>query len=76
MEEKAVVVDARYKFCPGPLIEVSKAVKNAKPGQIIKLLATDPAAPSDVKAWAERVGHKFLGASKREGFYEIELEVG
>ncbi|MBS7658625.1 MAG: sulfurtransferase TusA family protein [Candidatus Bathyarchaeia archaeon] len=72
---EVITVDARYKSCPGPLIAISEAVKNAKPKQIIKLLATDPAAPFDIKAWSESVGHKLLKASKRNGIYEIEIEV-
>jgi len=76
MDEKTIIVDARFKSCPGPLIALSEAVKNAKPKQVIKLLATDPAAPFDIKAWTENVGHKLLKALKRNGVYEIEVEVG
>ncbi|MGB9622899.1 MAG: sulfurtransferase TusA family protein, partial [Candidatus Bathyarchaeia archaeon] len=47
-----MVVDAKYKSCPGPLIAISEAAKKAEPGQVIKLLATDPAAPSDIEEWA------------------------
>ena len=55
-----ITVDARFKSCPGPLIALSQAVSRALPSQVVKLLATDPAAPSDVKEWAASVGHKLL----------------
>ncbi len=70
-----IVVDAKYKSCPGPIIDLSEAVKNANLGQVIRLLATDQAAPSDVKEWAGQVGHKVLKISEHDGVYEIEVEV-
>jgi len=72
---KAVTVDARYRSCPGPLIAISEVAKKAKPGQVVRLLATDPAAPSDITEWAQEVGHKILMISEREGVYEIEVEI-
>ena len=44
------VVDARGSFCPGPITELIKVYRKAQPGDEIELLATDPAAKSDVKA--------------------------
>ncbi len=70
-----ILVDSKYKSCPGPIIDLSEAVKKAKPGQVIKLLATDPAAPSDVKEWTSQVGHKVLKISEHNGNYEIDIEV-
>ncbi len=73
--DKVIVVDARFKSCPGPLIALSEAAKNVKPNQIIKLLATDPAAPLDVEAWVKSVGHKLLKTLEKDGIYEIEVEI-
>ncbi len=70
-----IIVDAKYKSCPGPIIDLSEAAKTAKPGQVIRLLATDPAAPSDVREWTAQVGHKVLKISESEGAYEIEVEI-
>ncbi len=70
-----IVVDARYKSCPGPLLMLAEAVRKAKPSQLIKLLATDPAAPEDVRAWASSVGHKIINISKEGDTYQIVVEV-
>lgn len=70
-----LVVDARFKFCPGPLLALVEAISKAKTGQIIKLLATDPAAPSDIKEWASNVGHNILKIEKNGDVYEIFVEV-
>ncbi len=70
-----ITVDAKFKSCPGPLIALNQAVSGAKPSQVVKLLATDPAAPSDVKEWASSVGHRVLGVEQVEDVYEIFIEV-
>lgn len=70
-----LVVDARYRSCPGPLISLIHAVRKAKPGERIKLLSTDPKSPEDVKEWAIRTGHSFLGSRKVDDHFEILVEV-
>jgi tRNA 2-thiouridine synthesizing protein A len=70
-----LVVDARFKSCPGPVLALAEAVSRAKPGQIVKLLATDPAAPLDIKEWASSIGHKVLEIKKANGVSEIYVEV-
>jgi tRNA 2-thiouridine synthesizing protein A len=75
MEPDIIVVDGRFKSCPGPLIALADAVAKASPGQVVKLLATDPAAPSDVKEWCAGVGHRFLGSVTEGDVYAITIEV-
>jgi tRNA 2-thiouridine synthesizing protein A len=70
-----IIVDGRFKSCPGPLIALADAVAKASPGQVVKLLATDPAAPSDVKEWCDGVGHRFLHSVKEDDTYAIFIEV-
>jgi TusA-related sulfurtransferase len=70
-----LIIDARYKSCPGPLLALAEAVMKANPGQIIMLLATDPGAPSDVKEWASNVGHKVLKVERTDNAYQIYVEV-
>jgi TusA-related sulfurtransferase len=70
-----IVVDAKYKSCPGPMIALAEAVGKARPGQVVKLMATDQGAPSDVKEWASGTGHEFLAAEKSGEVYEIYVRV-
>jgi TusA-related sulfurtransferase len=70
-----LVVDARYKSCPGPLVSLIRAMRRAEPGQRIKLLSTDPRSPNDVREWASRTGHKFLGYKQIDEYFEIYVEV-
>ena len=54
--ESAVLLDCRGMLCPVPIIRLSKAVKAAEIGQLVKLLATDPGSEPDLKAW-KQTGH-------------------
>lgn len=47
----AVVVDCTGKPCPVPVIELARAVEAAGPGEVVELIADDPAAAVDVAAW-------------------------
>lgn len=73
--EADIVVDAKFKSCPGPLILLAEAVSKAKPKQVVLLQATDPAAPSDIREWVSSVGHKLLDVKKVDDRYEIYVEV-
>lgn len=70
-----ITVDAKFKSCPGPLIALAESVTKAQPGQVVKLLATDPAAPSDVKEWASGIGHTVLATEKNGDVFEIYVGV-
>lgn len=70
-----IIVDARFKSCPGPLLALVEAVSRARSGQIVELLANDPAAPLDVKTWASNVGHNILKVEKIDDVYRIFVEV-
>jgi len=54
------VVDSRGTSCPGPITDLFKAYRKAEVGDIIELLATDPAAKPDVQAWVKKSGNELL----------------
>lgn len=62
-------VDAKGQSCPGPLVELARAIKDAKSGDLFELLATDPGAKSDVPSWAELSGNELLEATEADGVY-------
>jgi tRNA 2-thiouridine synthesizing protein A len=69
------LVDARGSFCPGPLTELIKTYRKAEPGDEIELLATDPAAKSDVKAWAQKSGNEVVSIEERGDHVAIIVRV-
>ncbi|MBP1449276.1 MAG: sulfurtransferase TusA family protein [Thermoproteus sp.] len=62
MEKKTL--DVRGKFCPIPVMEASKAINNVPIGGVLEVLATDPAADPDLKAWAKRMGHEVVSSER------------
>jgi len=59
-------IDARGQSCPGPLVSLARGLKEARQGDLLELLATDPGSKSDVPSWAEISGNELLEAEKLE----------
>jgi tRNA 2-thiouridine synthesizing protein A len=64
-------VDAKGQSCPGPLVSLAKAMKEAKSGDLFELLATDPGSKSDVPSWAELSGNDLLDATQDDGIFRF-----
>jgi len=47
-------------FCPMPIVQLKKATKNMKPGQVLRIIATGPGSKRDVPAWANKTGAEIL----------------
>jgi len=60
------VLDCSGMPCPMPILKTRKAVDGLKIGQILKMIATDPGAPHDIRAWTEKTRHRLV-ASEQEG---------
>ena len=56
------VVDARGLACPVPVIRLAQHARDASPGTVVEVWATDPAAAADVPAWCRMRGQDYLGA--------------
>ncbi|MEM4138696.1 MAG: sulfurtransferase TusA family protein [Sulfolobaceae archaeon] len=59
-------LDLRGMYCPGPVLETAKAIKQINIGEVLEVLATDPAAEPDLQAWAKRTGQEIVDI-KKEG---------
>jgi TusA-related sulfurtransferase len=68
------VVDARGSFCPGPLMEMIKAYKEAKVGDVISVYSTDTGTKKDAPAWINKSGNQLIGIFDRTGYYEIMMK--
>lgn len=59
-------IDCVGLYCPQPLFQTREAIDRLEPGQILELLADDPAAEEDIKRFAKRTGHILLSYEKME----------
>lgn len=64
----AARLDARGLKCPLPVLKARKALKPLAPGEVLEVLADDPAAPKDFRAFAETTGHR-LAESELDGVW-------
>lgn len=55
------VVDAVGRPCPVPVILLARLATTRSPGDVVGVLADDPAAVTDIPAWARMRGHTALG---------------
>ena len=62
MSTTLTTVDARGQSCPGPLVSLARAFKDAPEGATFELLATDPGSRSDVPSWAELSRNELVSA--------------
>jgi tRNA 2-thiouridine synthesizing protein A len=68
------VIDARGSFCPGPMMELIRAVKAANVGETIAVLSTDSGSKRDIPLWAQKAGQEFVGVIQHEGYDEIVVK--
>jgi TusA-related sulfurtransferase len=62
-----VLVDARELMCPMPVMAATKAIRRMEPDQVLKVMATDRGALSDIPAWAESTGNELVGSGEVDG---------
>jgi tRNA 2-thiouridine synthesizing protein A len=65
MTEFDVEVDASGLQCPLPLLRLKKALLTLNSGQIVKVIATDPAAHLDFGVYIDQTGHQMLAVLKQ-----------
>jgi tRNA 2-thiouridine synthesizing protein A len=67
-------VDARGSFCPGPLMELIRAIRESQVGDVLAVLSTDNGSRTDIPKWVEKAGHRLVGVDTRDGYDEIVVE--
>lgn len=67
-------LDARGLACPMPIVKTRKALNELSPGQVLKVLATDPGSVADMKAFSEQTGHELLSSAQEGGAYLFYLK--
>ena len=71
VEAKVRIVDARGSYCPGPLMELIRAIREEPAGTELVVYSTDSGSRIDIPKWVEKAGHRLVGIATRDGFDEI-----
>ncbi|TDP59075.1 DsrE/DsrF/DrsH-like family protein [Aminicella lysinilytica] len=58
------ILDCCGLQCPGPIMKVNDALKIMKPGETVRVSATDMGFAKDVESWCQRTGNTFVGKER------------
>jgi len=75
MSDLKIDLDCWGMFCPMPIVQLKKATKNMQPGQVLRLVATDPGSKRDVPAWAEKTGNEILDSCEEDKEFTFIIRV-
>jgi TusA-related sulfurtransferase len=76
MDKYAVtkILDCIGDSCPVPVIKTNAQVKRLAIGDILELMADDPASEEDMKSWAKRTGQGLLEYYQEDGIFHFFIE--
>jgi len=66
-------VDARGLNCPLPILRTKKALNDMTSGQVLKVIATDPASQRDFQAFARQTGNTLIDQVSANGEFVFLL---
>ena len=73
ISESGKTLDARGLFCPSPVMQTNVELSKMQIGEILTVLADDPAAEDDIASLARRLGHEIVKMEKNGN--EIHFEI-
>jgi len=59
-------LDARGLLCPLPVLKARKRLQSMGTGDVLRIIATDPAAVIDVPHFCNEAGHGLLSQDERD----------
>lgn len=59
--------DASGLMCPEPIMMLHGKVRDMAPGDVLEVLATDPATQRDIPKFCQFLGHELLSAEEADG---------
>ncbi len=66
-------LDARGLNCPLPILRTKKSLTDMLPGDVLKVVATDPGSVRDFQAFSKQTGHTLLSAVESKGEFSFFL---
>lgn len=63
------VLDCEGLACPMPVVKTKKTMDEMKPGEVLEVRATDKGSVADLRGWAKRTGHQYIGLKEEDGIY-------
>ena len=67
-------IDARGSFCPGPLMELIRGIRESEVGDVLAVISSDNGSKTDIPAWVAKAGHRLVGLYPHDDYDEIDVE--
>ncbi len=61
------VLDCVGLYCPMPILQTSEEMYKLKMGQVLEVIADDPAAEEDLRHWAKTTGQELISLVNEAG---------
>jgi tRNA 2-thiouridine synthesizing protein A len=58
-------------YCPMPIANTAKKMKQLQVGQVLEILADDEGIKADMPAWCKTTGNELLGMEEEKGQYKV-----
>jgi len=69
-------LDTSGLSCPMPVMKTKKALKKLDSGQVLHLIATDPATGDDIPGLVEEMASSIEAANEDDGKYHFYIRKG
>jgi len=63
-----ITIDCLGRRCPLPVIALARRIREVEVGDVVRVLADDPAAANDIPAWCRMKDQEFLGSPEPDAF--------
>jgi tRNA 2-thiouridine synthesizing protein A len=70
------LLDARGLNCPLPILKAQRALREAAPGDTLRVLATDPISVEDFPDFCRSAGHELVETSQDGTMYSFVIKRG
>ncbi|SHJ13349.1 FAD-dependent oxidoreductase [Bacteroides stercorirosoris] len=74
--KESLKINACGLQCPGPIMQVKKAMDALEPGEQVEIVATDAGFARDASAWCDTTGNRLVGSHEEKGRYTVVIEKG
>jgi len=73
---QVIKVNACGLQCPGPIMQVHKAIEMMNPGDVLEIKATDPGFMNDISVWCDKTGNTLLDSGKEDKAFFARIRKG
>ncbi len=74
MVDNVKIVDARGSFCPGPLMELIKGIRQEPVGTVLEVWSSDAGSAKDIPEWVKRAGQELVSSEQEVDVFKIRVK--